>query len=59
MDKDLAEASRRIVAENVAEIAKRDFNAPTKNIIQKHLQVVLEYMTEEQKTVLRRKGYTV
>ncbi len=59
MDKDLAEASRRIVAENVAEIAKRDFNTPTKYIIQKHLQVVFGYLTEEQKAVLRSKGYTV
>ena len=59
MDNDLAEASRRIIAENVAEIAKRDYNAPTKSIVQKHLQVVLEYLTDEQKEALRCKGYEV
>ena len=60
MDKDLAEAFRKfLIDSDVAEILKRDYNAPTKSIIQKHLKIVSEDLTDEQKEKLRRKGYEV
>ena len=60
MDKDLAEAFRKfLIDSDVAEILKRDYNAPTKSIIQKHLTIVSEDLTDEQKEKLRRKGYEV
>lgn len=58
MDDVLAEAARKQYAENLFESVMK-CRESNHSFAQKLLSIAVEYLTEEQKTALRRKGYTV
>lgn len=59
MDKALAEAARRLHAENLFEIVRQSYCDANKDYLQKQVQIASEYLTEEQKEELRQKGVQI
>lgn len=59
MDKGLIEASRKLYAENLFDILRRNYADANKDYLQKQINIAAEYLTEEQKSELRDKGYMI
>ena len=59
MDKALAEAARKLYAENLFETVKKCYCEANKDYIEKQIQIASEYMTDKQKEELRSKGINV
>ena len=55
MDSLLADAARKLYAENLFETVRRCYCEANKNYLQKQIQIVSEYLTDEQKDELRQK----
>lgn len=56
MDKLLADAARKLYAENLFETVRRCYCEANKEYLQKQIRIASEYLTEEQKKELRQKG---
>ena len=56
MDKDLAEAARKLYAENLFEAVRRSYCKANKDYITKQIKIVSEYLTNEQKDYLKARG---
>ena len=59
MDKALAEAARKLYAENLFETVRKCYCEANKDYIEKQIQIASEYMTDKQKEELRSKGINV
>lgn len=59
MDKALAEAARKLYAENLFETVRKCYCEANKNYLEKQIQIASEHLTEEQKNELRDKGINV
>ena len=59
MDKDLAEAARKLCADNLFEIVIKNYHEANKDYLQKQIKISAEYLTPEQKDELRLKGYDI
>lgn len=59
MDKDLAEAARRIFADEIYQIVRNAYNDANHDYLQKQIDVCAEYLTEEQKSEIRKQGIFV
>lgn len=56
MDSLLADAARKLYAENLFETVRRSYCEANKEYLQKQIQIASEYLTGEQKEELRQKG---
>lgn len=57
MDKDLAEGSRKLCAESMFDLVRRNYHEANKDYLRKQIAIASEYLTEEQKEELRELGY--
>ena len=56
MDELLAEAARKLHAENIFETVRRCYCDANKEYLRKQIEIVYEYLTEEQKQELEQCG---
>lgn len=56
MDRLLADSARNLYAENLFEIVMRCYCEENKEYLQKQILIASEYLTDEQKEELRKKG---
>lgn len=59
MDKALAEAARKLCAENLFETVRKCYCEANKNYLERQIQIASKYLTEEQKNELCDKGINV
>lgn len=59
MDKALAEAARKLYAENLFETVRKCYCEANKDYLEKQIQIAFEYLTDDQKNELRDKGINV
>ena len=59
MDKLLVEAARKLHAEELFEIVRKNYAEANREYLQKQIRIASEYLTEEQKGWLREHGYQV
>jgi hypothetical protein len=59
MDKDLANGSRRLFAENLFETVRQCYCEANKDYLEKQLKIASEYLTEEQKKELLSRGISI
>lgn len=59
MDKLLAEAARELFADNLFEVVRRTYCEANKDYLNKQIAIAAEYLTDEQKDVLRRNGVNI
>ena len=59
MDSLLADGARKLFAENLFETVKRCYCEANKDYLQKQIQIASEYLTEDQKEELRKKGFQI
>jgi DNA-binding transcriptional regulator GbsR (MarR family) len=59
MDSLLADAARKLYAENLFETVRRCYFEANKDYLQKQIQIASEYLTDEQKDELREKGIVI
>ena len=57
MDKNLADGARKLFADNLYDLCVRNYHKVNKEYIQKQIRIASEYLTDEQKAELRKKGY--
>ena len=56
MDRLLADSARNLYAENLFETVRRCYCEENKEYLQKQIQIASEYLTDEQKEKLHKKG---
>lgn len=56
MDKELIEASRELFAENIYYLVRDAYNRVNHDYLQKQIDIVSEYLTDEQKEEIRKQG---
>lgn len=56
MDKDLIEASRELSAENIYHLVRDAYNRVNHDYLQKQIDIVSEYLTDDQKEEIRKQG---
>ncbi len=59
MDKDLADGARKLFADNLFGIVRANYNETNKDYLQKQIKIASEYLTDEQKDELRKKGIEI
>lgn len=59
MNKELIEASRKLYADNLFDVVRRNYADANKDYLQKQINIAAEYLTEAQKAELRNKGYMI
>lgn len=59
MDKALAEAARKLYAENLFETVRKCYCEANKDYIEKQIQIASKCLTDKQKEELRSKGINV
>ena len=59
MDKKLIEASRKLHADNLFDLVRRNYAESNKDYLQKQISIAAEYLTAEQKAELRSKGINI
>lgn len=59
MDALLADAARKLFADDLFETVRRCYCEANKDYLQKQIQIASEYLTEEQKEELRQKGIAI
>ena len=59
MDKLLVEAARKQYADDLFETVRRCYCEANKDYLQKQIQIASEYLTEDQKEELRKKGIQI
>ena len=59
MDKALADAARKLAADNIFETVRRCYCDVNKDYLQKQIAIATEYLTDDQKAELRQKGVAV
>ena len=59
MDYLLVEGARKLYAENLFETVRRCYCEANKDYLQKQIQIVAEYLTEEQKEALQQIGIII
>ena len=56
MDKDLAEAARSLIADEIYHVVRNAYNEANHDYLQKQIDICAEYLTEEQKQEIRKQG---
>ena len=56
MDPVLADGARQLFADNLFETIRRCYCETNKDYLEKQIQIASEYLTEEQKEELRKRG---
>ena len=56
MDKILADGARQLFADHLFETVRRCYCEANKDYLEKQIQIASEYLTEEQKEELRKRG---
>lgn len=59
MDKGLIDGTRQLFADELFETVKRCYCEANKDYLQKYIQIALEYLTDEQKDELRKRGFAI
>ena len=59
MDKDLAEAARKMFAKDLFESIRKHHSVENHEYCQKHIDIVHEYLTPKMKKELRKMGFTI
>lgn len=59
MDKLLVEAARKLHAEELFEIVRKNYVEANREYLQKQISIASEYLTDEQKKWLKENGYYV
>jgi len=59
MDKLLDEAAKKLSAETIFEIVRNNYCETSKAYLEKQVQIASDYLTDQQKAELRRKGISV
>ena len=59
MDKLLDEAAKKLSAETIFEIVRNNYCEANKAYLEKQVQIASDYLTDQQKAELRRKGISV
>lgn len=59
MDKLLVEAARKLYAEELFEIVRKNYVEANREYLQKQISIASEYLTDEQKKWLKENGYYV
>ena len=59
MDALLVDAARGLFADNLFETVRRCYCEANKDYLQKQIRIASEYLTEEQKEELRKKGILI
>ena len=59
MDKALAETARELAAYNLYEFVRNCYSEANRDYLQKQIAIASEYLTDEQKTDLRNKGFVI
>lgn len=59
MDENLAEGARQLFADNLFETVRRCYCEANKDYLEKQIKVASEYLTDEQKEELRKKGIAI
>lgn len=59
MDETLAEAARELYADNLFDTVRKCYCEANKKYLERQIQIVSKYLTEEQKNELRDKGINV
>ena len=57
MDKLLVEAARRLHAEELFDIVRKNYAEANREYLQKQISIASEYLTDEQKKWLKENGY--
>ena len=57
MDLILSDASKKLCAEHLFNLVRRNYHEANKEYLQKQIAIASEYLTEEQKDELRQHGY--
>ena len=56
MDKDLAEGARSLFADEIYQVVRNAYNEANHDYLQKQIDICAEYLTEEQKSEIRKQG---
>ena len=56
MDRDLAEAARKIFADNLFETVRQNYCEESKDYLEKQIKIASAYLSKKQKSELRSKG---
>lgn len=59
MDKALADAARKLYADNLFETVRRCYCEANKDYLQRQIAIAAEYLTNDQKEELRQNGFAV
>lgn len=59
MDASLKQAACEMRADEIFELARKNYHTANKGYIQKQIRIASEYLTDEQKKELVSKGYSV
>lgn len=59
MDKLLVEAARKLHAEELFEIVRKNYAEANREYLQKQISIASEYLSQDQKDWLREHGYEV
>ena len=59
MDENLAEGARQLFANDLFETVRRCYCEANKDYLEKQIKIASEYLTDEQKEELRKKGIAI
>lgn len=59
MDKLLVEGARELFADELFDLVRKNYCEANKDYLQKQLKITSEYLTEEQKDELRKRGIVI